>query len=275
MFDTRLTPRPKGPPIWVKAIPIVCALGLGVAGVVFLGIKADDAATARQEKDAQNQRLALQEMRSSFDSLAHSKPGGQVDTQVRATGEAGEVEGAMKHLVEIVAANRDNYHAELVGLGYPGFLAPGALQNEDLRAVHAKLLRAEAIEQKYRALNEGLSDAYHDWVNKSAITDAHKAQLLSSFDRGWQNGAAVRQQLWDEEGQILGQYDGMVVLLSHTRGAWRAQGHKIEFTDPAVLRAYNGYIMNVRALASAQAELKHRDENTMDQQLDAQISETN
>jgi hypothetical protein len=276
MFDTNLTRRPKGQPIWVRALPIVGVVAFVLIGIGVLAVKAERALVRHEVGEARNEKVAVAQMKSAFDSLAASKPGAPVDTQVQATGEAGTVEGVVKRLAATVAANRDGYHAEVGSLGFPGFLAPQQLASENLGEVHAKLVRAEAIERKYRAMSDGLNLQVEDWVNASDLTPDHKSQLLDSFNRGWASGGSVRNQMWNDEEGLLSQYDGLVGLLWRDRSSWRLQGgHKLAFTNPAVLSAYNANIINIRNLAADQTQLRQAKVRATDDQFQNLIGQMN
>jgi hypothetical protein len=276
MFDTNLTRRPKAPPIWVRALPIVGLVALVAIAIGVLAVKGERAETRHRIGEAKNEQVALAQMKSTFDDLSASKAGARVDTRVQATGEAGEIEGAVKQLAATVAAERDSYHAEITALGFPGFLAPQQLATENLGEVHAKLVRAKAVEEKYRALSDGLNVQFEGWVNKTSLSPDHKAQLVANFNQGWASGAPVRDQVWNDEASLIGQYDGLVVMLSRDRGAWRLQGgHKLAFTSPSVLSAYNSYIMNIRTLAADQAQLRQEKVRSTDNQFQDLIGQVN
>ena len=73
MFDTNLTRRPKGSPIWVRALPIVGVVAFVLIGIGVLAVKGERALVRHEVGEARNEKVAVAQMKSAFDSLAASK----------------------------------------------------------------------------------------------------------------------------------------------------------------------------------------------------------
>jgi hypothetical protein len=218
----------------------------GAALVLLRGAAADQNAQVR---------TAANDLEGAISSLKTS-PGVKVNTRAKATGEAGELERLLKTYIANIQSDRDAYLAELRAAGVLDALKPEHLaRDRTLRATCASLAAGKAIVKKYRERYHARKLELRQAIERSEMTPADRRAMLASLDRAEAHGDPG-DQVWDVEDAYLDEMDATAADLQHARGRWAVQNHRLMFSNPADLQAYNQHIANLQGLAQRERDLR-------------------
>jgi hypothetical protein len=232
---------------------------IGVPLLLQAGLDLAVRSAARYERVQKAEvRTAADEMEASVRALANSGSAApRVDTKPRAAGEAGEFERVFKAHFAKLQDDQQAYRRDIAASGLLDALKPDHLaRDSNVRAARASLTQARALVKSYRARYDARRAELRDSVQHSALTPADKAGLIAGMDR-----AAVEtnpDEMWDLEDRCLDEMEAAVEILRRPHGVWIVRSHKLLFTDPADLQAYQMHIAALHGLAQQETALRDR-----------------
>lgn len=266
--------------IWIAVrIVILRGCGVRVAGVCFLAIYGASIAgallgVAQQKAEAKqavgamhNQWVEL--MEASTDSYGIPRPiQGRLDTERKARGKFGEVEGWWRDYMAQAISQRNDYLRELDRIGWARILDPERIAR-DTTLVESRMMiqRAKEIVEKYERMTGTLLANTRQRMQGLATSTSLRQELTSGFDRGMEE--AQIERLWALEKEVLSESESIFDLLSRRPRQWVISDGRILFYDKNDLRRFHSCIISIQDFASEQQEIQHRNALAVSRSFDS------
>src|SRR5688572_29226313 len=194
-----------------------------VCAVVILSAVLSSLKTSRRSQDKAQNELAVSEIGRAFESLTAEidKPttlGSTIkpmDVTPRASGDVGEMERWLKTLMNSVAAQRNEYFAELNAIGWEKVLDGKRLQADRGLADSRKIVRqAKEIVAKARERSETLLRDARAGINNLNVSAAAKRSMIAGFDRKYGSNKARTDKIWELEAQTVVEFEKIIEVLA-------------------------------------------------------------
>ena len=248
-------------PYLIILVSVVLIVELGAARLAYI-------ASRNQQNNA-----AMTDFRSVLLAVQREGTAAKIDTAPVTGGDAGIAEALGKQLWASLAADHNNYIAELTKLGVVDMLKPGGLATGDLAKTSRTIEQARAVETKYQALEEGRFTNFPVQVQQSAMSAAAKQQFVASFQKVDPAAKAQRDQVWACETATLDDMARIVTLLRQSPGAWSISGGTLTFSNLDVLTRYNSIIADLQNNAEKEKAVQQQGLDEAASGLPAQSSQ--
>jgi hypothetical protein len=222
---------------------------------LLMAIKSAADSTDRQ--DAVQGNIALADMRAAFSSMTADTQPGAIDMQIRATGQAGIMEGLVKHFVVTVLTDRQNYKTDLHGTGYPGFLsAPSLGARKGVATAQHKLAAVHRLVAEYSSLNRRRIADFRNAISGSALDASNKTDMLNAYEQSVGEKEARRTRIWALEDGVVTENEHLLNDLAHPNGYWIASGKVLRFSNGADIATFNAHIRNIDTMVAEERALQ-------------------
>ena len=266
--------------IWIAVrIVIIRGCGVRVAGVCFLAIYGASIAgallgVAQQKAEAKQAVAAMNNqwvelMEASTDSYGIPRPiQGRLDTERKARGEFGEVEGLWKDYIAQAISQRNDYLRELDTMGWARILDPERIAR-DTTLVESRMMiqRAKEIVEKYERMAGTLLTDARQRIQTLAMSNSSRQEMTSGFDRGMEE--AQFDGLWALQKGVLSECESSFDLLSRRPKQWVISDGRILFYDENDLRRFNSCIISIQNLAAEQEKIQQRNALAVSRSFDS------
>lgn len=232
--------RPKWGPFVIGGLTAVTlALTLGFSA---LGL-------ADENDNLQRRRAAsgLQQMISGF--LEKGLEADANDTRPRATGEAGEVEQALRETFTDILLAARRYNTDMKALGLQD-LSARELGRSDLSDVIGRILRAKLRTSAYRDEVIARVEGFREKINASHMSPESKRQAIAAFDAGFDRSRDELIRGLDLQMQLLDLTEQQVRFLKRRKGTWAPQNGVIAFSNRRDMDTFNATAAQMQAVSA-------------------------
>jgi hypothetical protein len=220
---------------------------------------------ARAEHDRRNSDIALASLKDEYaslldntaDSEAITKPIAHLDTAPQASGMAGELERAVKEMMNEMITVHNDYIAGLSAGGWDNVLNPERIiADADMSGSHAIISHAREQIATCRAQSSRVFTKCRAKIETLRIGESARRSMLRGFDANVATSTATMAQLWDLEMRAADEIEKMVAILHRMPRAWSASGGQFTFERQEDLDGFNASAAQVQSIVKQQADIR-------------------
>jgi len=181
----------------------------------------------------------------------------QIDTAPTAAGEYGQLERLMKQHFQRMAQHQNNYLKGLEAIGWNGILdAQRILDDETFEQSRAIIQQAKELIAEYREKTYALNDLLRIDVQSMNASAGMKREFLKGFDEERKTSEKQIDEIYELEGNIVGEIEKMINLLAEDTDAWSVENDMLLFETDERLEQYNNHMQAIQVIMNRQLEIR-------------------
>lgn len=183
----------------------------------------------------------------------------EVSDSSAAKGFAGELGGFMKESLNLFVLQRQEYVRELEAIRWNEILKASRITEDPTFAEsHTILKRAREIIARQKEKSDLLLDQTRERIKVLDVPSDYKKGMLDGFDKVYAETKQQNADLWTLEGEIVGEIEMVIQLLSERKDAWRILDGAIQFDKLADANDFNTHLSNIERLGDQQTVIQNK-----------------
>ena len=243
---------------------ILRIIGFVALGEVFLALGALDLVgrdSVQSQQQAAQLAASLQgemnRLATAADDTESLEPIERRPIVPQTRGEYGEVERLMPEFFDQMAAQSNDYAAELKAIGVFSLLDPQRIGNDPtLVESRAMLDKAKAVVRRYEKMGRDYMAGMQARIDTLALSAASRRAVRADFERGLDDALGQFGAVWDLEMQAVLEMEKIIDVLAAVPGQWWVQDGQLAIAREEDRARVNAHFATIGRIVAQQEQIR-------------------